>query len=84
MAIFFKIFIYKKVLIFRYNVWSAAMKLPGPRAFWPVIMAAVAVGITPFFAAIIAMRQAIGTSSPVDLLDGSDGSFDSSDGYAEL
>ena len=59
------------------------MKLPGPRAFRPVVMAAVAVIITPFFAAIIAMRQAIGTSSPVDLLDGSDGSFDSWDRYME-
>ena len=50
-------------------------------------MAAVAVVITPFFVAIIATWQVIGMSSPVGLLsgslDGSDGSFDSSDGYAE-
>ena len=50
-------------------------------------MAAVAVVITQFFVAIIAMQQAIGMSSPVSSLngslDGSDGSFDSSDGYAE-
>ena len=63
------------------------MKLPGPRAFWPVIMAVVVVVITPFFVAIIATRQAIGTSSPVGSLsgslDGSDGSFDCSDRYAE-
>ena len=39
--------------------------------------------ITSFFAAIIATRQAIGMSSPVGSLDGSDGSFDSSDGYAK-
>ena len=63
------------------------MKLPGPRAFWHVVMAAVTVAITTFFAAIIAMRQAIGTSSPVSSLsgslDGSDGSFDSWDRYME-
>jgi len=58
-----------------------------PSSFLPVIMAAVAVVITPFFAAIIATWQAIGTRSPVGSLsgslDGSDGSFDSSDGHAE-
>ena len=76
------------------------MKLPGPRAFRPVVMAAVAVVIVSFFTAIIsATRQAIGASSPGDvvlmllvgdmgsslssLLDGSDGLFDSLDGYAE-
>ena len=63
------------------------MKLPGPRAFWPVVMAAVAVAIILFFASIIATRQAIRTSSPVGSLsgslDGSNGLFDSSDGYAE-
>ena len=45
------------------------MKLPGPRAFWPVVMAAVAVIITPFYTAIIiATRQAIGVSSPGDVV----------------
>ena len=44
------------------------MKLPGPRAFQPVVMVAVAVVIAPFYAAIIAMRQAIGTSSPGDVI----------------
>ena len=64
------------------------MKLPGPRAFRTVIMAAITV-------VIIATRQAIEASSPSDVvlmllvddagssLDGSDGSFDSSDAYAE-
>ena len=64
------------------------MKLPGPRAFRTVIMAAVMV-------VIIATRQVIGASSLGDVvlvllvgdagssLDGSDGSFDSSDKYAE-
>ena len=59
------------------------MKLPGPRAFWPVVMAAVAVVIMSFFVAIIATRQAIGTSSLVGSLDGSDGSFDSLNGYTK-
>ena len=63
------------------------MKLLGPRAFWPIVMAAVVVVITSFFAAIIATRQAIGMSILVgslrSSLDGSEGSFDSSDGYAE-
>jgi len=35
------------------GVWSASTKLPGPRAFRPVVVAAVAVVIAPFFAAII-------------------------------
>ena len=39
-----------------------------PSSFLPVIMAAVAVVITPFFAAIIATRQTIGTSSPGDVI----------------
>ena len=51
------------------------LKLPGPQAFLPVVMAAVVVVITPFFVAIIAMRQVIGMSSPVGSLSGSlDGS----------
>ena len=56
------------------------MKLLGPRVFWLVVMAAVAVVITLFFAAIIATRQAIRTSSPVGSLSGS---LDGSDGYVE-
>ena len=72
-------------------IWSACMKLPGPRAFRTVIMAAVMV-------VIIATRQVIGASSLGDVvlmllvgdagsslsgsLDGSDGSFDSSNMYA--
>ena len=63
------------------------MKLSSPRAFWPVVMAAVTVIITLFFATIIVTRQAIGMSIPVSSLSGSldssDGSFDSSDRYAE-
>ena len=60
-------------------------------------MAAVAVVTAPFFTMIIIVtRQVVGVSSPGDAvlvlvvgdtggsLDGSDGSFDSSDGYAEL
>jgi hypothetical protein len=45
------------------------MKLLGPRAFRPVVMAAVVVIIVPFFAAIIiATWQAIGASSPGDVV----------------
>jgi hypothetical protein len=32
--------------------WSVAMKLPDPRAFWPVKMMVVVVVVAPFFAAI--------------------------------
>ena len=32
---------------------SLAMKLSGPRAFWPVVKTMVAVVVAPFFAAII-------------------------------
>ena len=50
-----------EVLIFSQNVWSAAYdvvwsastKLPGPRAFRSVVMAAVVVVIAPFYAVII-------------------------------
>ena len=42
--------------------------MPGPRAFWPVVMAAVTVVITPFFTAIIATRQAIRASSLGDVI----------------
>jgi len=46
-----------EVLSFSQNVWSAAygivwsalMKLPGPRAFWPIIMVAVTVVTSPLF-----------------------------------
>ena len=45
------------------------MKFPGPRAFWPVVMAAIAVVIAPFYAAIIiVMRQAVGASSSGDVV----------------
>ena len=77
-------------------IWSALTKLPGPRAFRTVVMAAIAVVTASFFATIIiATRQVVGVSSPGDVvlilvvgdagssLDGSNGSFDSSDGYAE-
>ena len=65
------------------------MKLPGPRAFWLVIMAAVVVVTAPFFAAIIiATRQVVGVSRPGDvalltLVDDSGGVigvYDGSDG----
>jgi len=65
------------VLLFSQNVWSAAYdvvwsastKLPGPRAFRPVVVAAVAVVTAPFFAAIIiAMRRVVGPSSPSDVV----------------
>jgi hypothetical protein len=43
--------------------------LLGPRTFWTVIVAAVAVVIAPFFAAIIiAMRRSVGASSPGDVV----------------
>jgi hypothetical protein len=45
------------------------MKLPGPRAFWSVVMAAIAVVMAPFFAAIIiATRPMVGASSPGDVV----------------
>jgi hypothetical protein len=51
-------------------IWSASTKLPDYQAFWPVVMMAVAVVITPFFAAvIIATRHGS--------LDGSGGSLQS-------
>ena len=50
-------------------IWSASMKLPGPRAFRPIVMAVVAVVIVSFFTAIIiATRQAIGASSIGDVV----------------
>ena len=67
----------RRILIFNQIVWSAAYdviwsastKLPGPQAFQPVVMAAVAVVMAPFFAAIIiATRQAVGASSPGDVV----------------
>lgn len=46
-------------------VRSAAPELPGPRGLRPIIIAAIAVIITSFFAVIIvAMRRAVGASSP--------------------
>ena len=69
----------QKVLIFKHNVWSSAYdviwsastKLSSPRAFQPIVMAAVVVIIAPFIAAIvIATRH--------DSLDGSGGSFSGS------
>ena len=43
--------------------------MPGARAFWHVVMAAVVVVIAPFFKAIIiAMRQVVGVSSPGDVV----------------
>jgi len=42
--------------------------LPGPRAFQPVVMAAVTLVIASFYEAIIATWQAIGTSSPGDVV----------------
>jgi len=45
------------------------MKLPGARAFQPVVMAVVAVIIAPFFTAInIVTWQAVGASSPDDVV----------------
>ena len=44
------------------------MKLLSPRAFQPVVMAAVAVVIALFYVAIIATRQAIETSSSGDVI----------------
>ena len=45
--------------------WSASTKLPGPRAFQPIVTTAVAIVIASFYAAIIiATRQAIGPKSP--------------------
>ena len=35
----------RRVLIFSHNIGSASTKLPGPRAFWPAVMMAVAVVI---------------------------------------
>ena len=35
------------------EIWSAVMKLSGPRAFRPVVMTVVAVVVAPFFATII-------------------------------
>ena len=49
-------------------IWSASTKLLDPRAFQPVFMAAVVVVIAPFYTAIIATRQAIGTSSPGNVI----------------
>ena len=76
------------ILIFRQNVWStaydviwsASMKLPGPRAFRPVVMAAVAVVIVSFFTTIIiAMRH-----DSLRGLGGSLGGSMQSDGRVEL
>ena len=58
-----------EVLSFSQSVWSALMKSPGPRAFRPVVMAAVTVIIASFFAAIIiATRQVVGVSNPDDVI----------------
>ena len=44
-------------------------KLPGPRVFRPVLIAAVVVVMAPFFTAIIiATRQVVGVSSPGDVV----------------
>jgi hypothetical protein len=34
-------------------IWSASMKLPGPRAFWTAVMVVVVVVTMPFFMTII-------------------------------
>ena len=61
-------------------IWSALTKLPGPRAFRTIIVAAVVVVTAPFFAAIIiAMRQVVGVSSASGLLRGSLGGWLQSD-----
>ena len=61
----------ERVLIFSQNIWSVAPKLLGLRAFWPVVMAAVAVVIAPLYAAIIiATRHVVATISPGSSLYG--------------
>ena len=50
-------------------IWSALMKFPGARAFRTVVMAAVAVVIAQFYAAIIvAARQVVEASCPGDVV----------------